>query len=128
GNVTEQKVIMLFIVLTSIVLVGVAFTVIRFEPRKQVRPVSRLYLDVCAELARRGLPRQRGETPSAYCGRVTTAYPDLAQAMTALTELFVEINYVRDDGGEEDAKSALKDLKQRATRLRKQLRGLSFQS
>ncbi len=127
GNVTEQKVMALFIGLTAIVIFGIALTVIRFEPRTRVRPVNKLYLEVCAELGRRGLARQRGETPSAYCDRVVAAQPELRQAMTELTELFLDLNYRLEEGPGHEGQG-MRQLRQQAGVVKRQLRGLRFQS
>lgn len=93
GEVTERKVILLLIAVTSIAFILIALTVIKFEPRSRRAPVNRLYRRFANELGRIGLARQRGEGPLAYCERVSAARPELQGVMGELTELYLEINY-----------------------------------
>lgn len=93
GEVTEQKVLILLFSLAAIVITGVAFTIIRIEPRAGRDPVQRLYEQLGRELGKIDLARQRGEAPLHYRDRVIAARPDLAELMTELTELYMEINY-----------------------------------
>lgn len=93
GEVTQQKAVILLIVLASIVIVGVGFTIIRIEPRRQQDPVVRLYNRLSDELAKHDLARRKGEGPLSYRDRVIASKPELAEAMTELTELYVQISY-----------------------------------
>lgn len=93
GDVTEQKVLILLFALAAIVITGVAFTIIRVEPRASRDPVQRLYEQLGRELGKLDLARQRGEAPLHYRDRVIAARPELADLMTELTDLYMEINY-----------------------------------
>jgi transglutaminase-like putative cysteine protease len=93
GEVTEQKVVLLFASLAVIMVAGIAVAIIWTEPRTRRAPVDRLYLQLGRELDRINLGRQRGEAPNDYCRRVCEARPDLAPLMQEITELYLELNY-----------------------------------
>jgi transglutaminase-like putative cysteine protease len=93
GEVTEQKVVLLFASLAVIMVAGIAVAIIWTEPRTRRAPVDRLYFQLGRELEKIGLGRQRGEAPNDYCRRVCEARPDLAPLMQEITELYLELNY-----------------------------------
>lgn len=111
GEVTERKVIILMASLALIVMIAVGLTVINIEPRIQRTPISRFYLSVCKELAKLGLVRRRGEGPIAYRDRVCAERPELAEAMTELTRLYVQLNYGMESVSEAEQKTELQALK-----------------
>ena len=121
GEVTEQKVLTLLVVLAAVVVAGIALTVITGIPRRQQDPVNRLYRQVDRELGRVGLGRQRGEGPLDYCRRVVAARPELTEAMGELTELYIDINYRHAELPAQQRKQLLMDLKRAADQLRRQL-------
>lgn len=57
-------------------------------------PATRLYLNLLKELARSGVPRQRGEGPVDYCSRVAAQRPEIAMQMSEVTDLFLKLAYV----------------------------------
>ncbi|MEX0963433.1 MAG: DUF3488 and transglutaminase-like domain-containing protein [Pseudohongiellaceae bacterium] len=111
GEVTERKVLLLMSSLAAIVVVAIGFTVINFEPRVQRSPINRFYLSVCKELAKIGLKRDRGEGPVAFKNRVCRQRPELAEAMTELTQLYIKLNYEQKSIEEDSQKSELRALK-----------------
>ena len=56
-------------------------------------PVALLYRRFCARLARRGLARAGHEGPRAFAARVAATRPDLADAVTRVTDLYVGLRY-----------------------------------
>jgi len=56
-------------------------------------PTVRYYRRFTDKLAKAGLPRSAGESPTAYAERVAEARPDLANAVRDITALFVALRY-----------------------------------
>lgn len=110
GEVTEQKVISLMAALAFIVIAAVGVAVINLEPRSQRSPINKFYLGVCKELAKVNLVRRRGEGPLAFRDRVCAQSPQLAEAMTELTALYVQLNYVEKSVSEAGQKAKLRAL------------------
>lgn len=121
GEVTERKVIVLMAALALIVIVAVGFTVINTEPRIQRTPINRFYLGVCKELAKVNLVRRRGEGPIAFRDRVCTRRPELAEAMTELTGLYVKLNYVEKSVSDAELKTELQALKAVYSKLKSKM-------
>ncbi len=93
GEITDQKVVIVLLILATAVIIAVSLTIIRLEPRRKQNPVIKLYRSVSSELERVGLERQRGEGPISYRDRVVEARPELAEVMTELTRLYVAVSY-----------------------------------
>ncbi len=125
GEVTEQKLILLMSSLAIIVMIAVGFTVINIEPRIRRTPIDRFYLSVCKELAKMKLVRRRGEGPIAFRDRVCAERPELAAAMTELTELYVRLNYVEKYLSEAEQKSELRALKTVYSKLKAKMPALA---
>ena len=121
GNVTQQKVAILLLVLASTVIVAVGFTVIRLEPRRKQDPVIRLYQSVSSELARAGLERQCGEGPINYRDRVIAARPELEEVMMELTRLYVAVSYSSRNTSPSRLKQQLRQLNACLGELKTQL-------
>jgi len=125
GEVTEQKVIILMMSLALVVIVAIGFTVINIEPRIRRTPVNRFYLKVCKELAKVDLVRRRGEGPIAFRDRVCAEKPELAEAMTELTQMFVNLNYVEKPSGDAKQKSELQALQVNYGKLKAKIPALA---
>jgi protein-glutamine gamma-glutamyltransferase len=125
GEVTERKVIALMASLALVVIVAVGFTVINIQPRVQSSPINRFYLNVCKELAKANLARRRGEGPIAFRDRVCRERPELASAMTELTDHYVRLSYEEKSIDEAEQKSEMRALKVLYRQLKSKLPGLS---
>lgn len=125
GEVTEQKVIILMAALAFIVIVAVGFTVINIEPRIQRTPINKFYLAVCKELAKVNLVRGRGEGPIAFRDRVCAERPELAEAMTELTDLYVKLNYVAKSASEAAQRNEMQALKAVYAKLKAKMPALA---
>ena len=68
-------------------------------------PATSLYMKLLQELAKSGVPRQRGEGPVDYSSRVAIERPDLATDMRDVTDLYVRLVY-----GEKSGAADVKDL------------------
>lgn len=119
GAVTDQKVLMLLMGLASLVIVGIAFTVIKIEPRSQQDPITRLYRKLCRELERINLGRKRGEGPLSYRDRVIAERPELSELMTELTDLYLELSYRQSEVTQQQ--DQLKAMRGLVSRLRLKL-------
>ncbi len=125
GEVTERKVLILMGSLAAIVIFAVGLTVINLEPRIRRSPVNRFYLGVCKELAKINLARRQGEGPIAFSNRVCAARPDLAEAMTELTDLYIKLNYLEKSVNEVQQKTELKALNKAFSRLKSKIPALA---
>ncbi len=56
-------------------------------------PVARAWQEFCAKLARRGIPRQPGETATAFGERIAAARPELAPKVALITRLYNALRY-----------------------------------
>jgi hypothetical protein len=61
-------------------------------------PAVRLYTKLCRRLARAVRPRAASEGPAAYAQAISTLRPDLAEPVTAMTDLYLRLRY----GGADD--------------------------
>lgn len=118
GEVTERRVLLLLVGLTSVVFALIALTVIKSGPRRRRDPVNRLYRRVSDELARAGLGRHPGEGPLAFRDRVSAARPALAPLMDELTELYVALNYRVQSASSEQVREQARRLRRILVRLR----------
>ena len=121
GEVTERKVIMLMATLAFVVIVAVGFTVINIEPRIQRTSVDRFYLNVCKGLEKVDLVRRKGEGAIAFRDRVCAKRPELADAMTELTQMYVKLNYVDKSVNEAEQKNEMRALKAVYARLKSKI-------
>lgn len=61
-------------------------------------PAARLYAKLCHRLARAVRPRAAAEGPAAYAQAISALRPDLADPVTAMTNLYLRLRY---DGGDD---------------------------
>lgn len=121
GQVTERKILLLLFGLASGVVLVVAFSVIRFEPRSKRGPVLSLYNKMSRDLEKVGLGREKGEGPIAYRDRVIAARPDLRGIMMQVTRLYVEISYQHAQVEASEIQSHAKRIKHYGRQLKKAL-------
>ncbi len=88
----------------GLALAGVFWWLLR-QRRKPDRAIA-LYGQFCAELAKRGMVRRSSEGPMDFAGRVIRARPALAEPVTHVTRLYVDVRYgFRSEALEELAQS-----------------------
>lgn len=121
GQVTEQKILILLIGLASVVVLAVAFTVIRFEPRRKQGPVIALYMKVSKDLSKIGLERAPGEGPVDYRDRVIAARPELRGVMMQITRLYVDVSYKQQGLNELELAGQARKMKWYVRQLRKSI-------
>lgn len=121
GQVTEQKILLLLMGLASVVVLGIAFTVIRFEPRSKQGPIVSAYNKMSKDLEKIGLGREKGEGPIVYRDRVIAARPDLKGPLTQITRLYIEISYRKLQVEESEILAQAKRIRWYGSQLRKAL-------
>ena len=83
--------------------------------RQKLSAVEHEYLNFCRMLERLDLPRHIGEGPIDYANRVTTARPDLASGVNAVTDSYVKANFETDTPDDaETLKRTVRSMKVRA--------------
>ena len=78
---------------TGLILGG--FALVSFAPRTWLvrDPASRAYLRFCRKLAARGVERQAHEGPQDFAHRASTALPELASQIDAITADYLAVRY-----------------------------------
>lgn len=117
GSVRARTFVIIVLASGALVLVPVAWLLLGRHRRRPLDPAQQLYLAFCARLARRGLEREPGEGPRAFCQRVATLDPVLGRWAREFTEGFEQLAYagsVRDDGA---GRQQLRDLRLQLQRM-----------
>lgn len=84
----------LFLVISAGVLLGLlALWLFWSRVTREESPELRLYQQFSRKLARHGMIRNAGESPSEYAGRLANVFPQQAQQIVEITELFQYIAY-----------------------------------
>lgn len=122
GDITDEKLLPLLVVLASGALAGIGLTVTRRDGGYSRDSITRLYLKLTDELDRVGLPRFPGEGPLAYRDRVVQQRPELDAAMTELTKLYVHLNYAQPRITTQSEKAYHKLMRAQLESLRRGLR------
>lgn len=100
----------------ALVLAITALVMLRPRRREQRDDVQRLYLDWCALLARKGLPRAPHEGPRDYASRIAHWRPELATAARGVVDAYTGLRY-----GARRADTELAALKAAIRRMREAL-------
>lgn len=82
------------VALSALMLGAVTWHLLR-QDRVPQDPVQKLYLRVCARLARLGVPRRPTEGPRDYGDRVLAQYPELGDQLRPILALYQELRYGR---------------------------------
>lgn len=118
GEVEQRDLLLLMLILAAAVVAVVSVLVLRGDSPAPRDPVKRLYLSLGMELQKSGLGRQRGEGPLDYRDRVSARRPDLAELMTAITELYLELTYREAPDREGSRKQQMRSLRRLIAELR----------
>lgn len=102
GALDRKRLGMIMLTVFFSLLAIVAVLILRKRSHKILQPVDREYLRFCEYLAKQGLPRQIGEGPFHYTRRVTSKRPDLRPTMNAVTDAYVQMNYIEDQPDKTD--------------------------
>ena len=92
-DATWQSMLMVMFGVTGIVTLGLALVTLRKLRARRPDPAVAAYARFCAQLARRGVSRHPSEGPGAFSRRAAAAYPELAAAIRAISELYIRVRY-----------------------------------
>ena len=77
----------------ALVLLPVAFTLMRRRKTRQLSPLDRHYLKLCARLEKLGVRRYPGESPVQFAARAGQRLPAVAQQLAEIASLYQELAY-----------------------------------
>ncbi len=76
-----------------LILIPVAFSLLRPTGGPRLDAASTLYLEFCHKLAKVGLPRQIAEAPASYAQRIGGQRPELAVDVNAIAAVYDALSY-----------------------------------
>jgi len=92
GTADWQGMALALLVLTSALLLGIAFWML-MRPPSPADPVLHAWRTYCARLARLGVRRRPGEGPRDFSQRTITVRPEIAAQVDAITGLYIRLRY-----------------------------------
>jgi protein-glutamine gamma-glutamyltransferase len=113
------------LIIVSVLTLGLFWWLMR-QPKKALDQASLLYQKFTAKLTKVQLHKHASETASAFASRITQRYPELAQPVNNITELFLKIRYGKnsDDLELKRLKQQIKAFKVKPQTLRNQMCGI----
>lgn len=93
GGTEAWKIGLFFCGICGLLLLSYFGLLMFIRSPKNISAEKRLYLRFLKKMARRGLPRKPGETPSAYAQRAVLLYPQWKSAILLITQLYSHIAY-----------------------------------
>ncbi len=93
GETTAKAFAILLLGSWALVLLPVAISLFRAPDIEPVRPLAKHYRIFCKRLARLDLIRGAGETPSQFAQRVAEEFPDYAEQLWQITDLYNQLAY-----------------------------------
>lgn len=86
----------------ALVLIPVAFVLMRRRRVRPVSPLDRAYMKFCARMARAGVRRYPGEAPAPFARRAAAQLPALAGQLAEIARLYNELAYAPAGAGQPD--------------------------
>lgn len=117
GSVRARTFVIVILASGALVLVPVAWLLLGPQRRRPLDPAQQLYLDFCARLARRGLGREAGEGPRAFCQRIAAADPALGRWARDFTESFEQLAYAGSAPESSTRQQQLRNLRRQLQRM-----------
>ncbi len=115
GDLDRKKMGMLLLSAFFGILAIIGLFMLLKRSTAKLAPIEREYLKYCDMLTRKDLARNFGEGPLDYADRVSQTRPDLEPAIRAVTNAYVQSNYIDDTPNEiEVLKRAIRNLRVRA--------------
>ena len=93
GETTAKAFAIVLLGSWALVLLPVAISLFRAPDIEPVRPLAKHYRIFCKRLARLDLIRGAGETPSQFAQRVAEEFPDYAEQLWQITDLYNQLAY-----------------------------------
>lgn len=117
GEVSPLRLVILVMVAGGVPLLWLALSSLTWVGRDSDDPLTREYLRCCRVLARRGVQRAPGETPSVFADRVRRSAPAWADWFDQVTALYIANAYRGDRTGMSAPQR--KNARQRLRKLRR---------
>ncbi len=111
NNPSLRKMLLTMIGLFALVLAALALQLLWQARPARSDPVSRLYRRFCRRVEPESGPRRPNEGPRDFAARVGRERPDLADAVEAVTSLYLELRYYPDAPGDERFRRAVRTLR-----------------
>ena len=92
-DATWGKLVAIMFVLAGFIMLALSAWMLHRLRAARPDPVAAVYARFCARLARRGLARRPSEGPEVYRRRAVAAFPALAPAIDAISELYIRLRY-----------------------------------
>ena len=108
NGISMRKFVLVLIGTWLLVLVPVAFSLLRGRKSHRALAHDRYYLQFCERLAPLGFVRNPGETASSFAGRVCRALPAMAEEVREITGLYSELAYAAQSGPDDPTLLRLK--------------------
>lgn len=93
GRVDPLRVGLLLLLAGLVALIPVAVMMLRGRGKVHRDELDKLFVNFCRRMANAGLPRQSGEGPRDFAGRVALERPDLADQVRAFTRAYEQQRY-----------------------------------
>ncbi|OMH33694.1 hypothetical protein BGP75_11860 [Motiliproteus sp. MSK22-1] len=93
GPVDFKKLGLIMVLLTTLVLLGLAGLLFLNRRGHSRDPLLQIYLKFCKRMAAKGIRRMPGESAGEYLQRLIKKYPDKASEMEELTDLYTQATY-----------------------------------
>ncbi|MBP6724624.1 MAG: DUF4129 domain-containing protein, partial [Halioglobus sp.] len=107
GGISVRKFLLLLFGTWVLVLVPVAWSLLRRRGAAAKRPCDLYYLQFCERMAAVGFVRAPGEAAAEYAARIARAVPSIAGEVREITRLYSELAY----GARESDPQSLSQLK-----------------
>lgn len=93
NGISARKFVLVLLVTWLLVLVPVAFSLLRRRAGKSLRPHDKYYLQFCDRLAAQGFVRSPGESAANYAVRICRAAPSVRAEVEEITRLYTGLAY-----------------------------------
>ena len=112
-DATWQGMVTVMVIATSAITLVLALFMLRNLRASRRDPVVAAYARFCRRLAARGITRHPSEGPAAFGKRACAAHPELAAAISTISDLYIQLRYGTQAkaGAAADLKRAVADFR-----------------
>ena len=111
GEVTGWKIALVVLISGGLVLLLVAFSLLKHGVKHRLHPIDRTYLRHARAVSKLGIERLDSEGANDFAARVSEQFPELADSASRIAYLYNGLRYNRSAGGGEA--KALDELKRK---------------
>ena len=126
GETTAKAFAIVLLGSWALVLLPVAISLFRAPDIEPVRPLAKHYRIFCKRLARLDLIRGAGETPSQFAQRVAEEFPDYAEQLWQITDLYNQLAYADAQRSAGNAAQSLQHFARMINRFRPKRRSAAL--